>query len=257
VTPRRGMRSLAKRLVGEPMLGALDYWRFPERGRAWGGPFNGQTARQALFQALVTACRFQAIVETGTYLGTTTEAFADTALPVFTIEGQPRNFGFARARLKSRSNVTVTLGDSRTELTTLLDGRLSTLRDGPLFFYLDAHWDEDVPLRKEIDIISRRCTNAVIMIDDFEVAGDPGYIFDDYGHGNVLRADYIAGLVEAHALESFYPTTPSEQETGAKRGCIVLATGRAVTAELSTVSRLRSDQRPSATSDHERTHRTR
>jgi hypothetical protein len=52
---------------------------------------------------------------------------------------------------------------------------LERLRDSPLFFYLDAHWNEDLPLAEEIDLIFSRSPCAVVMIDDFEVPGDPGF----------------------------------------------------------------------------------
>jgi hypothetical protein len=91
-----------------------------------------------------------------------------------------------------------------------------------LFFYLDAHWNEDLPLADEIDIIFGRSSNAVVMIDDFEVPGDPGFDYDDYGPGKALNAEYIAPLAEKHGLAIFYPSVPSREETGRRRGCTVL-----------------------------------
>ena len=74
-------------MLGPRALGVLDYYRFPDRGRAWGGPFNGQRFRQALFHEVIDAVAPAAILETGTYLGATTELLADNGLPIFTIEG--------------------------------------------------------------------------------------------------------------------------------------------------------------------------
>src|SRR2546429_6427901 len=79
-------------------IGMIDYVRSPDRGSGW-GPFNGQTARQALFADIIAKTRPHAIVETGTSLGATTELMSQTGLPVFTIEPHPRNYGFVRARL--------------------------------------------------------------------------------------------------------------------------------------------------------------
>jgi hypothetical protein len=59
------------------------------------------------------------------------------------------------------------------------------------------------------------------MIDDFEVADDPGYGFDDYGPGRALTVDYLAGSVVA-GWELLYPAVSSADEGGSKRGCCVL-----------------------------------
>jgi hypothetical protein len=55
-----------------------------------------------------------------------------------------------------------------------------------VFFHLDAHWEGDLPLQEEIEIILGRFPNFLIMIDDFRVPGDSGYGFDDYGRGKML-----------------------------------------------------------------------
>jgi len=112
---------------------------------------------------------------------------------------------------------------SRTALRTLFDGPLQPLSSGTLFFYLDAHWNEDLPLAEEIGIVFSRCPSAVVMIDDFRVPFDPGYGYDDYGPGKALVSGYIRLAVLAHQLQAFYPSTPSAAEGGARRGCIVLA----------------------------------
>ena len=55
-----------------------------------------------------------AIVETGTYLGTTTTFFAGSGLPVYTVETDPRYHGFAQMQLRRfRGRVHLSLGDSR------------------------------------------------------------------------------------------------------------------------------------------------
>ena len=219
---RQRIRHVARSLLGDQVLGWLDYARFPMRRAGWGGPFNGQQYRQVLFFALIEKLQPAAIIETGTHLGTTTELFAQTNRPVFTIESNLRAYGFAQARLWRRRNVKRVLGDSREALRAILTGRLHHLTDAPLFVYLDAHWNADLPLAEEIDIIFSSCRSAAVMIDDFEVPGDAGYGFDSYGPSRTLNASYVAAAVREHRLATFYPSTPSTTETGKRRGCAVL-----------------------------------
>jgi hypothetical protein len=215
------VKGAVKSIVPGSVLGAIDYVRFPSLAVA-GGPFNGQPARQVLFHALTARLRPDAIVETGTHRGTTTDFMAQTGLPVFTIELDARLYGFASARLQRRRNITLLRGDSRATLRNLFTERLRILATRTLFFYLDAHWNADLPLAEEIDIIFYRCASAVVMIDDFQVPFDLGYMYDDYGAGRSLAFPYIAPVASAHRLRAFYPSTPSAEEGGSRRGCIVL-----------------------------------
>jgi hypothetical protein len=217
-------------------IGMIDYIRLPNLGAGW-GPFNGQTARQALFVDVIAKTKPHAIVETGTFLGATTELMSQTGLPVFTIEAYPRSYGYARARLWRRRNVTLLHGDSRTGLLRLFDGDLHPLSGFTVFFYLDAHWNADLPLADEVEIIFGRCPRAVVMIDDFEVPSDAGYGYDDYGPGKALVSGYIRPAISAHQLQAFYPSTPSVADYPStpmaaaglaapgrlRRGCVVLA----------------------------------
>lgn len=212
-------------------VGALKFRQQPALGRAWGGPMNGQRWRCLMFAELVHKTAPKAIVETGTYLGTTTEWLAAFQLPVFTCEAHPENYGFSKARLQATPNVRVVRADSRAFLAQLMR---SPFGEGPNLFYLDAHWNADLPLAEELEIIFGWSPDSVVVIDDFEVPGDPGYAFDDYGVGKALTAEYISGVAERFKLHANYPTTPSADETGAVRGCVVLAQ-----AALSGVSLLR------------------
>jgi hypothetical protein len=212
-------RRLLRSLIGGRLLGAVDYLRFPGFATEYGGPLNSQPRRQALVQALIARLGPAAIVETGTFRGTTTEFLAATGLPVFTVEKDPRHYGFARMRLRGRRNVTVRQGDSRAALRAWLDGPLSSLRDRPLFFYLDAHWYGDLPLADELEIIFTRCTNATVMIDDFRVPDDPGYGYD----GEAMTTEALQPVIAASGLCVFYPSARSSEEAGARRGCVILA----------------------------------
>ena len=237
----RGLRRLLPRPAIERLQqtkGMLEYIKSPDLGAEW-GPFNGQSARQALFVDIIAHTRPHALIETGTALGATTALMSQTGLPVFTIERFPRHYGFARARFWRKRNVRLLHGDSAIVLRKLFDGPLRALLRRTLFFYLDAHghvYGDDLPLADEIDIVFCQCPSAVVMIDDFEVPADPGYGYDDYGPGKALIAAYIRPAIAAYQLQAFYPSTPSVADypstpTAAagyavagrlRRGCIVL-----------------------------------
>ncbi|HEX3829852.1 MAG TPA: hypothetical protein VHV82_21525, partial [Sporichthyaceae bacterium] len=178
----------------------------------WGGPMNGQRGRQNIVRRLQSQLNFVAVVETGSFRGTTTEFLTYvTGAPVFTVESEPRYFHYARERLANLPEVNVELGDSRTYLRTL--ATRSGLPSGPTFFYLDAHWHDDLPLPEELAIVARHWPDATVMIDDFQVPDDPGYGYDHYSGGSLNRA-LIPGELLATTWNLAYPAIPAKDETG-------------------------------------------
>ena len=159
-------------------VGRLQYLRAAQQQLQCGQPFNGQVMRRAIYADLLARCRFECIIETGTYKGRTTLLFAESVLPVYTVEHNPLFFGYAQMQLRGLKNVHLFQNDSRNFLEYLAGaGRLPTQRT---FFYLDAHWGEHLPLAEEIRIINKHWRNAVVMIDDFQVPGTT-YGYDDFG----------------------------------------------------------------------------
>lgn len=189
---------------------------------------NLQERRKEMVADLFARCAFDAVLETGTYLGASTGYLAHTyQVPVFTSEVMPRNYHVARRMLQDLPNVHLHLIDSREFLRTLV--REDTLQGRRLFCYLDAHWYDDLPLADEIEIIAAGWTDFVIAIDDFCVPGDSGYGFDDYGAGRRLDVEYLAPVRARTGLALYFPTASSDAETGRKRGTAVLAS-RSMTA---------------------------
>ncbi len=229
--------TIIQKLFGDEILGAYRYWSKPKLRNVWGGPFNGQAERQKIFRELVAQLRFAGIVETGTFRGDTTSFLHEASgLPVHTVEAVAANFGYARARLRGKAQIHLTRGDSRSFLQGL--AARPELAGLPLFFYLDAHWHDDLPLHSEVEIIARAWPQAVVMIDDFKVPDDAGYTYDDYGAGKALDLDYLKQPPPV-AFTAFFPAARSEQETGSKRGSVVLAFADETARRLSALSSLR------------------
>ena len=235
---------IIRKFVSEENCGALRYFLSPPSRHAWGGPMNGQGLRCRMVAELVINSGTVAIVETGTYRGTTTEWLSAFQLPIYTCEANAENFGYAHARLKTLKNVQPIHLDSREALRTLMKGTLSQRLNETILFYLDAHWENDLPLADEVDIIFSHSDTAIVMIDDFQVEGDEGYLYDDYGNGKELSLTYLDSHIRKHELSLYYPTKPSREETGARRGCVVLAKADKMASRFDKISLLRRQSDP-------------
>jgi len=232
----RGLRRLLWPMLTPSWRGRLDsLWARHNNYAHYGAPMNGQQARQLMTQQMMTQCNFTRIVETGTYRGTTTAWLAGYGLPVTTIEIDAEGVAFSRHRLKRFANVDLRQGRSIDGLREF--AAEAAERDAPIFFYLDAHWDE-LPLRDEIEIITANFPKAAIMIDDFAVPDDPGYHFDDYGPGQCLSLDYLAAC-RTPPLAVYFPAAASAAETGAKRGSVTLTADPGLAAILDRLPALR------------------
>jgi len=209
--------------VKDELKGRLDYYLRlkPRDGRelfssSWRGtgPMNGQISRQAAVRQILEEMKPSIIIETGTYRGVTTEWFAQFGHPVRTIEVNPRLHAFAKERLKKLDNVHCHLGRS-------VD-TIKNLRPDPgAFFYLDAHWDADVPVAGELEQIFEHWEKPVVMIDDFQVPGQ-SYGWLDRGPAAELTPA-ILGPYET--MPRWYPSTPAYKESGQNTGWTILAPG--------------------------------
>jgi len=207
-----------------------------EMQNSWGGPFNGQPMRRQIFLDILVGIAPACIFETGTYRGATTAFMASaTKAPILSCEAHIDSFHFARRRLARQANVSLFHMDSRSFLQTCVP--LHHVGDQISFFYLDAHWSEDLPLLDELVIVLEQAPRSVVMIDDFQVTDDSGYSFDDYGPGKRLCLDYLAPL-ERYAVHRFFPG-PSANEAGHRRGCLVLTIDPQLARQLGAVRDLR------------------
>lgn len=199
--------------------------------------FNGQRHRKRMFSDLISAIPFDAIVETGTWLGNTTGYMAQTARrPIHSCEVNPRFHALAKMRLTDCEQVHLELSDSRAFLENL---SRRDLAGKCVFFYLDAHGYDDLPLVGELGIIATHWGRFVGMIDDFRVPDDAGYGYDNYGNGKALTLELLRPVIDKHNLAVFFPAASSLEETGARRGSVVLTPKGELSQHLSSLASLR------------------
>jgi hypothetical protein len=218
------------------LAGLIDYWtRHHRKFFPWGFAMNGQTSRLETTRQIIYALDIMQIVETGTFRGTTTEWFAQFGLPVESVEAHPRYHAFSAARLRKKANVKLYLDSS---VAFLKDRVGRTIRDTRQLFYLDAHWENCLPLREELESIFENYRNAIVVIDDFNVEDDPGYGFDSYGPEKTLNLDLLRRC-NVPPMFIFYPATRSDQETGMRRGWAVITTNAEMARKLKSIVLLR------------------
>jgi hypothetical protein len=216
---------------------AVDYHIFRREATAGLGPFNGQERRQEMMRRIASRMELRAVVETGTYLGETCEFMRRAfQLPVYTVEANPRYFFYSRRRFARDPHVHVVRDDSRVFLKRL--GQSESFPSSRILFYLDAHWEFNLPLWEEVALIHANWRDSLTVIDDFEVPGDAGYGFDDYGPGKRLSLDCY-DLASLSGVVLFWPAAPSSAETGHRRGCILVASSEQIASALDGVNEVR------------------
>jgi hypothetical protein len=125
--------------------------------------FHGDTFFQEIIRQVIKTTGIKVAIETGTYHGDSSLFLEELGLSVFTCEKREDYFNHAKARFDGK-HIVPSLGDSRPFLRATLLG----LKDD-IFVFLDAHWQDDWPLKEELDILIADSKNKVIIIDDFDV----------------------------------------------------------------------------------------
>lgn len=111
-------------------------------------------------------------IETGTYLGQTTQLLSKNASKVYSIEPEPKLFARARNFFRNYSNVEILSGTSEDVFPILLP-RIG----GDVNFWLDGHYSagitfkgqQDTPILDELDCISRNINHfskVCVLVDD-------------------------------------------------------------------------------------------
>ncbi len=231
------IRKTVTKCIGQYWMGYIEQRLRPPLTESWEGAFNKQEARRKTIDDLFHSIQPKLFIETGTFRGTTTEYICKTyGLPTITIEVDPYNAGYAGARLR-KDEVEVINLDTRAALHQLVERE--TIPKQNVLFYLDAHWDDDLPLTEELTLISKGFSDYVVIIDDFRVPGDEGYGYDNYGAGKILDINLVRDFATKNSARLFFPTVPSEQESGSKRGMVVISSPGGTGDRLATLGCLR------------------
>ena len=116
-------------------------------------------------------------IETGTYLGETTEMLSEMGNAVYSIEPSIELATNAIKKFKMKSNVNIRMGTSEKVLGEIL-GALNDLEKEDVCFWLDGHYssgfthlgERETPIVEELAIIESYCnefSQFSIFIDDF------------------------------------------------------------------------------------------
>lgn len=115
-------------------------------------------------------------VETGTFLGGTTQWASIHFEKVITLEAAQLYFDKAQLKFAKTRNVSCLYGDSRSQMGDIV----KTLHE-PAIFWLDSHWcgsesygeNNQCPLLEEIEVINTSTIEHLILIDDARLFTSP------------------------------------------------------------------------------------
>ena len=164
-----------------------------------GGPFGFDVTTALEFDFLIDRYQCDAIIETGSNMGDTTDylARAYPHLQIITCDVVDKYVDIVKRRVGFMPHTHVEKIDSP-ELIAKFRNEFRC----PLY-YLDAHWYEDWPLERELGLID----NGVVCVDDFNI-GHPRFGFDKYGEiecGPAMLSRFI------DKVPHFYTNNPEAQ----------------------------------------------
>lgn len=183
-------------LYQKAILPVRSFWEWRLRGYADHSP---QTVKQRVLARNST--EGSTWVETGTYLGTTTDFLSSNASMVHTVEPEPNLYERAKNRFSGKKNVNVINGTSEEVFPKLLP----TLK-GDINFWLDGHYSagstfqgkNDCPVEEELKAISSNLANfgrVSLLIDDVRCFLPRASGYDDYP-----SIDFLVDWARRHAM---------------------------------------------------------
>ncbi|MFE5489046.1 hypothetical protein ACFQ7Z_03655 [Streptomyces virginiae] len=189
------------------------------RLRDGGGPFGFDISKAVMVDELITTYQCDGLIETGSFLGDTSVYLARTygEIPLWTCDIDPVFSQVAGHRLRPFPNVRCEATDSPTLV------REANERFTQPLYYLDAHWEEEWPLSRELSAI----THGIVIIDDFDI-GHQRFSYDTY-QGRVCGPDMLRPL--ADRVPGYYTLNPEAPapfpvlQVGRRSGIGVVAFG--------------------------------
>ena len=177
-------------------------------------PFNDQKTRKEIVKEILESIQFDKIIETGTLLGNTTEFFQKFNIPVLSIEISEFYFLVSKIRFIDKENVSLINSNSSDYFNKL------TSSEEKIFFYLDAHSQEHIPLMNELS----KCLefkNSIILIDDFKVPENKSFGYDVYKGKELSLKNYE--ILKNYDL--YFPNYNPDRDNGSRGYVIVDISG--------------------------------
>jgi len=172
--------------------------------------FHGDIMFERAVKRIGKEIKVTSIVETGTFLGSTTKLFARLfpEIPVYTCEIIKENYEKAKKILFKYPNIHVYHMSSPDFLNMLIKEKL--LGEMPMF-YLDAHWLDQWPLEQEIKIISKEIKNSIVLIDDFKIPGNSTFAFDSYKDKECSLDRINPNIYKKNKYNLFFPNYDTQE----------------------------------------------
>jgi len=177
---------------------------------------NGDLVVQDMVRKIVQENDIETIMETGTHVGHSTAFFGQIAKHVMTTEIDDKWLRQAKEYLSDFTNIQFFKGDS----AIILEEELTKFDGKKVLFFLDAHFNNDLALDRELMAIAKSKVIPYIIIHDFQVPNRK-----DLGYDGWDGKDYSLPNVE-HLIKVVYPDgynfCYNEKSAKKQRGCIII-----------------------------------
>ena len=177
---------------------------------------NGDFVVQDMVSDIVKDNGIETVIETGTHTGLSTAFFSEIVKNVITTEINPDWLAQAKNSLKDRDNIKFFQGDS----AEILKQELPKLKGQKILFFLDAHFNNDMALDRELESIANSEVVPYIMIHDFQVPSRPDLDYDGWD-GKTYNLENLKHLVKK-IYPNGYKHYYNEKSARAQRGCVFL-----------------------------------
>jgi hypothetical protein len=74
----------------------------------------------------------------------------------------------------------------------------------------------NLPLAEELEVVFNWDSDAIVIIDDFQVSNDPGYRYDDYGARQGTDDGFSRAGMSIFELEQLYPVPSRSRRNRSK-----------------------------------------